>query len=369
MTISYEAPPFTPEIKNVPLGEVLHSYLNPANPGVEKNTAEALDRAGLPVHELDQLGLHIHPSILNDEQLANWTSPEDLQEAGLIYRLYEERDVTDGHIPTVINRGANNKRPEGEREPEWSIRARLMLKYKSVDDHPIGPAVAWALIDHGIGIRRSEKRQGRLNIASDTPWDSGRAKNEKGEKSAQIMEILYREGVIAARNVPASKIDDRNNTANWAVPNWAKTTVNRLYRLGENAQQRPLLAGEIPVLRGNSVPLTQRDGKTWIDRAKVKRTGVSDIVSRIKEKDEAGVWADYATRVSALQESAGPSSQPFFVQQAPQQYGQPSQPVFDPKYAYSQLGPSVQPFQGADSYQGAAQSQPSQIVHGTKRGR
>ena len=50
----------------MPLGEALHSYLNPYNPGAGELTAETLARTGIAMENLEGLGWHIHPGVPQD---------------------------------------------------------------------------------------------------------------------------------------------------------------------------------------------------------------------------------------------------------------------------------------------------------------
>ncbi|MGI5347315.1 hypothetical protein ACQEU8_03875 [Streptomyces sp. CA-250714] len=215
-------PPYPEEV--VHLGEELHSFLNPTNPGAGENLVEALSTGGVPVDNLKDLGWHIHPGILNDDQLANWTTSVDLRDASRINRLYEEGRVSRGYVPSKIDSLATNEK-RGIPEPDWSVRIRRRLHDKK-DGNPLGPAAAWALIDNGVPIKPSPW-EGYAHISAEAQLDSQRAALERSKEYGRNIRALYEWEIIPREHVPASGPRGKK----W--PDWVKETLKRIVNLAQ----------------------------------------------------------------------------------------------------------------------------------------
>ncbi|MGI5347311.1 hypothetical protein ACQEU8_03855 [Streptomyces sp. CA-250714] len=208
----------------VKLGEELHSFLNPANPGAGPKLVVALGTGDVPVDNLKGLGWHIHPGILNDDQIAEWTDSTDLREADWIHQLYEEERATRGYVPTRIDSAERNEKRKNS-EPDWSLGIRRkMNRSRAGEDYPWGPAAAWALIGNEIPVQRSQE-SGRVRISSRAPLDSERAARERGEMLGRNIRALYDWGIIPLEHVPPSAPRGRQ----W--PEWAKKTLSRIAHL------------------------------------------------------------------------------------------------------------------------------------------
>ncbi|RRR82920.1 hypothetical protein [Streptomyces sp. RP5T] len=341
VTISYGPP--SPATKDVPIGAILHSYVHPANPGPGELTADTLYRAGAPLCDLGQLGTHIHVGALSSDQLAAWATIDDINEASQVHGLYEQRGVAEGHIPATVSLSDNRKKPAGEWEPQWSIDMRKAISFSRSDRRWIGPATAWALMDHGIEILKSSKGDHRLCVGPKSPLDSERVKTEKNSETVRSIAELYRQGVLDSGNLPNGPyITKTHNTRYWMVADSTKTAINRLAYLANPVI--PLRDEEIPVLRDNFVPLIERDGATYV-KQDVQKMPIGTIVDRLKEK--------YSAQVPALQQPAGQSRQP----------------VFDQQYVLSQPGPGTQPSLRASGYQEAGGSLPWQSQIASRGGK
>lgn len=159
--------------QDVPLGEALHSYLNPYNSGAGELTAETLTRTGIVMENLEGLGWHIHPGVLNDTQVGKWTIPADLVYAARVDQLYGRGLATPGHVPVKPDAQRNEKRRS--HEPDWAPRIRKNLfENQTGNSAPAGPAQAWALIGQEIRLRRAEVA-GCLRIHPAVPQDGPRA--------------------------------------------------------------------------------------------------------------------------------------------------------------------------------------------------
>ncbi|MGI5347327.1 hypothetical protein ACQEU8_03940 [Streptomyces sp. CA-250714] len=253
--------------QNVRLGAALHSFLHPANPGAGKDTADTLQYSGIPVHNLEGLGRHIHPQALNPDQFAKWATPEDIADADDIYKLFNEGRATRGYLPRKINpnTAANRKNPE----PDWSIHIRSQLQHSRKDEAALGPMAAWALIDNDIPLQHSQWR-GNVKISSQVLLDTEKAALERAEEYGRYIRAFYDWGVLPPKHVP-STAHIRGNP----LPEWARRTVTRLHGLAKAvgqaaASEEPEIAalreaGQltlVPTESGNSVRISQENKKT-----------------------------------------------------------------------------------------------------------
>ncbi|MGI5347316.1 hypothetical protein ACQEU8_03880 [Streptomyces sp. CA-250714] len=218
-------PAFPPQPVN--LGEALHSFLNPANPGAGEQTAIELRNTNLPVQNLEGLGWHIHPRVLNQDQRARWITPQDAQDAAGIYRLSNEGRTTRGYLPALISQKENAKRAGRNREPDWSVTIRIRLHHNRTGRTLLGPAAAWALIDNAIPVQRS-RTEGRVQILPTVLTNTQKAARERGEKYGRDIRAMYEWGVIPREHVPSHV---PHGSADNELAPWAKQTLGRLFHL------------------------------------------------------------------------------------------------------------------------------------------
>ncbi|MGI5347293.1 hypothetical protein ACQEU8_03760 [Streptomyces sp. CA-250714] len=217
-----ETPAFPPQTVN--LGEALHSFLDPANPGAGEQTAIELRNTNVPVQNLEGLGWHIHPKALNQDQRAKWFTPQDTQDAVGIYRLFNEGRTTRGYLPVWISKIENAKRAGWNREPDWSVTIRIRLHHNRGGTASLGPAAVWALIDNAIPVIRSQ-REGFVQIHPRAPTIGQKAAREMGEKRGRNIRAMYEWGIIPPEHVPP--YGPRAGSAK-AIKPWAKQTLDRL---------------------------------------------------------------------------------------------------------------------------------------------
>ncbi|MGI5347326.1 hypothetical protein ACQEU8_03935 [Streptomyces sp. CA-250714] len=218
----------------VKLGEELHSFLNPANPGAGPKLVVALGTGDVPVDDVKGLGWHIHPGILNDDQLAKWATPDDRKNADMIYQLFEEGRAITGHLPAKILKDKNEKRKH--REPDWSLEIRRRMYFNKVGEGDekgfLGPAAAWALIDNDIPVVRDSRREGLVQISPAVPLESEKAARERGEEHGRNIRAFYDWRIVPRGYTPSSNTRSKDN-----LPAWAKQTVNRLADLAKTGSQ------------------------------------------------------------------------------------------------------------------------------------
>ncbi|MGI5347312.1 hypothetical protein ACQEU8_03860 [Streptomyces sp. CA-250714] len=263
----------------VKLGEELHSFLNPANPGAGPKLVVALGTGDVPVDNLKGLGWHIHPGILNENQLAKWASSRDLMEAGWIHQLYEEERATRGYLPSRIDSAEQNEKRKNS-EPAWSVATRQILHRSRAGKHPLGPAAAWALIDNDIPVLRSQTNE-RVQIQSKVPLDSERAARERGEMLARNIRALYDWGIIPSGQI-ATCIPTVSGT-----PKWVQGTIKRIEELArEKAAAATKEKPEIDALTGAGrfTLKPSKSGKAFkISTDNLKRYPVANIMKNLDQ--------------------------------------------------------------------------------------
>ncbi|MGI5347313.1 hypothetical protein ACQEU8_03865 [Streptomyces sp. CA-250714] len=269
--------PYPEEV--VKLGEELHSFLNPANPGAGDNLVEALSTGGVPVDNVEGLGWHIHPGILNEDQLAKWTDSTDLREAGWIHQLYEEERATRGYVPVKIGSEKANKKRKIV-EPGWSLETRKIMYRSRTGEHAFGPAAAWALIDNEIPVKSALAR-GRVRITREAPLDSERAARERGEMLGRNIRALYDWGMIPSGHLPSS--DPRGKV--W--PEWVRRTIRRITVLATESD--PVATSEKPEIAAleESGGLTLKPAKSGkgdkISTDNVPIHPIREILKKVKQ--------------------------------------------------------------------------------------
>ncbi|MGI5347328.1 hypothetical protein ACQEU8_03945 [Streptomyces sp. CA-250714] len=270
----------------VRLGATLHSFLHPANPGAGKETATTLEYSGIPVHDLEGLGRHIHPRALNPDQLTKWATPEDIADADDIYKLFNEGRATRGYLPPKINPSSveNRRNPE----PGWAVYIRSRLHHSRQNRISLGPAGAWALIDNDIPIQYSQEKH-HLKISSSVLLESEKAARERGEEHGRNIRALYDWGVVPREHVPGSALAGGDD-----VPEWARRTLARLHYLAKAdgsaaASEEPEIAALreagrltlVPSKSGNGLRISQENKKTCTS-AEI-RAGLGQLSPEVRE--------------------------------------------------------------------------------------
>ncbi|MGI5347323.1 hypothetical protein ACQEU8_03920 [Streptomyces sp. CA-250714] len=323
----------------VKLGEELHSFLNPANPGAGPKLVVALGTGDVPVDDVKGLGWHIHPGILNDDQLAKWTTRKDLEDADAISRLFEEGRATIGYLPRKVTKEANDKRKPEDREPDWSVSIRKRLISSRDGTSPLGPAAAWALVGNDIPLQYSQRMAGRVQISPNVPLESEKAAYEQAEERARNIRALYDRGIVPRKHVPSHHPRDRDE-----MPLWARQTLTRLFNLAKDSSRNAAsMEPEIAALResGGFELEPTKSGKSFKISSQNKQTcAIGYIIANLKRPGAA----EPPTSSHGHAQQQNPLGTADFAQQPGVPYGQP------PAQPSLQSGPEVPTWAAAGAF-------------------
>ncbi|MFD7500537.1 hypothetical protein [Streptomyces sp. NPDC059850] len=237
-------PKTAPASQKIPIGHLLYRFLDPQNRGLEVHTKDALEKMQVPVEYVEEMGenveglrfgaWYIHPSVLTNAQREKWGDPDSLERARNVVRLYTERGVEEGTVPSGYCPPS---------EDEWSKTTRRFLYRASAGlAEALSPPVAWALIDKRIRLERGEV--GGLYIHPDYQRGRENAVVEIRDKNAIILDFLFRRGIVRPGYRPSDYIRGQD------VPASLKHGVNRLCGLSGTSRTGALSASEYTVVTG-----------------------------------------------------------------------------------------------------------------------